>query len=56
MFYTLAIILALLGAAACAILAIIMWGVGTPVLRRWRRRLWAKVRPPQLAELRRGRR
>jgi hypothetical protein len=38
MIYTLAIILALLGAAVSAMVIITMWGAGTPVLRQWRRR------------------
>ena len=40
MIYTLAIILALLGAAASAIVAITIWGAGTPILRHRRRRPW----------------
>jgi len=38
MIYTLTVILLLVGAAASAIMVIAMWGVGVPVLRRWRRR------------------
>jgi hypothetical protein len=35
--YTLAVILELVGAAACAIMVITMWDAGAPGLRRWRR-------------------
>ena len=40
MIHMLAVILVLVGAAASAIMVIVMWDVGAPVLRRWRRRNW----------------
>jgi hypothetical protein len=47
MIYTLAIVLPLLRAAASAIVAITIWGAGTPILRhRRRRRLVLAPRPP----------